>query len=50
MDFPLQAVAVAEIVRVVFKHAIGPLFVALTVGRHVSTTALQELLAVHPFD
>jgi len=50
MVFPVQAVALADTVRDKFKQVIGPLLVALTVGRQVSTTALHELLDVHPLD
>jgi hypothetical protein len=47
---PVHAVALADTVRDKFVQVIGPLLVALTVGWQVSTTALQELLDVHPLD
>ena len=50
MVLPVQAVALAETVRLGLVQVIGPLLVAFTVGRQVSTTAEQELEAVQPLD
>jgi hypothetical protein len=48
--FPVHAVALAETVRLGLVQVIGPLLVALTVGRQVSTTALHDVVEVHPLD
>jgi hypothetical protein len=50
IDLPAQAVALAETVRLGLVQVIGPLLVAVTEGRQVSTTAEQELEAVQPLD
>ena len=50
MVLPVQAVALADTVRLGLVQVIGPLLVAFTVGRQVSTTAEQELEAVQPLD
>lgn len=50
MVFPAHAVAAAVMVRAPLLHVIGPLFDTVKDGRQVSTTALQEVLAAHPFD
>ena len=46
---PPQPVADTDTVRVGFVQVIGPLLVAATVGRHVSTVSVVQEDAVQPF-
>jgi hypothetical protein len=45
---PWHAVALADTVREGLVQVIGPLFVAATVGRQVSTASVVQEEAVHP--